>query len=514
MLSELNRAQPGARRRRSTAATTNRCSARCATSSSTINAVSPASSTSSRRVARTSLARSRSRRRRASAVARARTRAACSCRPRRAPARARRLVRRRRRRRRGALLQPGRPGRHRRLSRSSSTAADLSAHRLRPRRLGRQHAAGRRRQHQLPAVPDAGADLEAAQQSGAGSPSASASGCRTSASTRIRRTARSATRNISINGSLLGVVRSWRRRSASRALVWLGVGLQNMVLQLQQPRHAVGLLGAQLRARRSRLRLAHRGSTPIRRSRRRASSARPSRSTKFRAGAHAAAAVLRALDGHGALARCRAIRSSPTRRGARQRASASTSTLPLIAARRRRVSPVPSAARRGSASTTKRGRCRRTSPSSRKGIYIDGVPGIGNYYLNTLHVHAQHAGHLRACTSAASTEAFKRRRRCSAPAISSRPAPRPTRPRACSRSDGLHNMITHRHGRAHARPVRFDLGYGTSSTTDRTVTNSQSLQQNPIQPALAVPVGNGHYKFDTDILSVGLEAPLLAAYNL
>ena len=55
-------------------------------------------------------------------------------------------------------------------------------------------------------------------------------------------------------------------------------------------------------------------------------------------------------------------------------------------------------------------------------------------------------------------------------------------------------------------PVRLDLGYAHVFFADRTVTNSRSFQLNPIQPALAVPVGNGRYTVSADILTAGLEA--------
>ena len=55
-------------------------------------------------------------------------------------------------------------------------------------------------------------------------------------------------------------------------------------------------------------------------------------------------------------------------------------------------------------------------------------------------------------------------------------------------------------------PVRLDLGYAHVFFSDRTVTNSRSLQLNPIQPALAVAVGNGRYTVAADVLTAGLEA--------
>ncbi|HWE29424.1 MAG TPA: outer membrane protein transport protein, partial [Polyangia bacterium] len=54
--------------------------------------------------------------------------------------------------------------------------------------------------------------------------------------------------------------------------------------------------------------------------------------------------------------------------------------------------------------------------------------------------------------------------------------------------------------------VRFDLAYAHVFFADRNVTNSQSFQLNPIQPADAVPVGNGKYTIAADVISAGLDA--------
>jgi long-subunit fatty acid transport protein len=70
--------------------------------------------------------------------------------------------------------------------------------------------------------------------------------------------------------------------------------------------------------------------------------------------------------------------------------------------------------------------------------------------------------------------------------------------------DGLHNLVSAGVG-VPVGTVRFDLGYGHLFTSARTVTESGALQLNPIQPALAVPVGNGRYTVATDILSVGVD---------
>ena len=71
--------------------------------------------------------------------------------------------------------------------------------------------------------------------------------------------------------------------------------------------------------------------------------------------------------------------------------------------------------------------------------------------------------------------------------------------------DALRNVISIGGGLI-LGPVRLDLAYSHIFFADRTVTNSQSFQLNPIQPALAVPVGNGRYTISADVLTAGLEA--------
>ena len=137
-----------------------------------------------------------------------------------------------------------------------------------------------------------------------------------------------------------------------------------------------------------------------------------------------------------------------------------------------------------------------------KGIYIDGVPGIGKYYLNTLHVPRNMQDSV-ALHIGGEYEAFKRHVVFRLGYLFETSAT-PDETMSVLTSDGLHNMITVGMG-VRMFGVRWDVGYGHMFTTDRTVTNSKSLQQNPIQPSLGVPVGNGTYKIDTDIVSVGLE---------
>jgi long-chain fatty acid transport protein len=52
---------------------------------------------------------------------------------------------------------------------------------------------------------------------------------------------------------------------------------------------------------------------------------------------------------------------------------------------------------------------------------------------------------------------------------------------------------------------RIDAGYGHIFQPDRVVETSKSLQLNPIQPSIAVPVGAGTYQVRAEILSLGLE---------
>ena len=236
--------------------------------------------------------------------------------------------------------------------------ARAAARRLRSRRLGRQSAAARRRLDERAAAADDRAHLQAAQIKGAWLtlgfgvwvPYLGINSWPENGPQRYS--------NISINGSLLGVVElaaSFRIKD----WFWLGVGLQNMILHF----HSRLMLSAPARSSTARPKIPastrSRRSTATRRSRRRASSAPSSRSPKFRAGINAAAAVLRALVGHGGARACRPIRSSPTPR--------------CTATHQRRLQPAAdgarsassTACRRGcassSTSTTRRGRCSRIS---------------------------------------------------------------------------------------------------------------------------------------------------------
>jgi long-chain fatty acid transport protein len=139
-------------------------------------------------------------------------------------------------------------------------------------------------------------------------------------------------------------------------------------------------------------------------------------------------------------------------------------------------------------------------------IYIDGVPGIGRYYLNTMHV-TRGLNDSISLHLGAEWEAVRRRLVVRAGYLFETSAT-PDETMSVLTSDGQKNMVTLGLGVKLFGPIRFDVGYGHVFYPDRNVTNSKSLQVNPIQPALAVPVGNGLYKIDTDVVSVGLDARL------
>ncbi len=138
-----------------------------------------------------------------------------------------------------------------------------------------------------------------------------------------------------------------------------------------------------------------------------------------------------------------------------------------------------------------------------KGIYLENVPGIGRYYLDTLYV-VRDLNDSFSIHVGAEYEVVKKRLVLRLGYLFETSAT-PDETMSVLTADGLHNMIT-LGGSLKMGPVRFDLGYGHLFTLDRTVTNSRSLQLNPIQPPLAVAVGNGTYKIDTDIIAVGLNA--------
>jgi len=141
-----------------------------------------------------------------------------------------------------------------------------------------------------------------------------------------------------------------------------------------------------------------------------------------------------------------------------------------------------------------------------RGVYISGVPGIGNYYLNTLHLQRGMQDTFGVNLGA---EVVTLDRKMGGMVLRAgwalETSATPDQTASVLTPDALRNVISIGGGLI-LGPVRLDLGYAHVFFADRTVTNSQSFQLNPIQPALAVPVGNGRYTISADVLTAGLEA--------
>ena len=134
-------------------------------------------------------------------------------------------------------------------------------------------------------------------------------------------------------------------------------------------------------------------------------------------------------------------------------------------------------------------------------IRITGVPGIGTYMFDKIGI-ARDLRDTFALHAGAEWEALPHTLVVRAGYLFETSAT-PDRTASVLTPDGLHNLVSGGVG-LWARGLRFDLGYGHLFTRDRSVTGSDALQLNPIQPSLAVPVGNGRYTVATDILSAGV----------
>jgi len=141
-----------------------------------------------------------------------------------------------------------------------------------------------------------------------------------------------------------------------------------------------------------------------------------------------------------------------------------------------------------------------------RGVYISGVPGVGNYYLSPLSVvrgmNDTFAAHLGAEIVTLDRKVGGLILRAGY-AVETSATPDETA--SVLTPDALRNVLSIGGGLV-LGPVRLDLGYAHVFFADRTVTDSRSLQLNPIQPSLAVPVGNGRYTISADVLTAGLEA--------
>ncbi|HEX4460207.1 MAG TPA: outer membrane protein transport protein [Polyangia bacterium] len=136
-------------------------------------------------------------------------------------------------------------------------------------------------------------------------------------------------------------------------------------------------------------------------------------------------------------------------------------------------------------------------------VYISGVPGIGNYYLNTLYL-VRDLQDTFAVMVGGEFETVANRLWLRAGWIYESNAT-PNKAASVLTPDAARNLLT-LGGALKLWNVRFDLAYAHVFFADRNVTNSQSFQLNPIQPADAVPVGNGKYTIAADVISAGLDA--------
>ncbi|HZS41071.1 MAG TPA: outer membrane protein transport protein [Polyangia bacterium] len=138
------------------------------------------------------------------------------------------------------------------------------------------------------------------------------------------------------------------------------------------------------------------------------------------------------------------------------------------------------------------------------GIYIDNVPGLGRYYLGTQHIERQLDDSFGVHIGFEYTAPFWEKRTTARLGYGFETSATPDKTMSVLAPDGMHNMIA-LGGSLRVWKLRLDFGYAHVFTADRNVSGSKFLQVNPIQPSLAVPVGNGHYVIDTDILTAGLE---------
>jgi long-chain fatty acid transport protein len=136
-------------------------------------------------------------------------------------------------------------------------------------------------------------------------------------------------------------------------------------------------------------------------------------------------------------------------------------------------------------------------------ISITGVPGVGAYYLKPLTLQRS-LNDTVAIQLGGELEAIKRRLWVRAGwAIETSATPDQTA--SVLTPDALRNLLTVGLG-LRVWKVRFDAAYAHVFFADRDVTDSRSLQLNPIQPATAVAVGNGRYAISADVIALGLDA--------
>jgi long-subunit fatty acid transport protein len=135
------------------------------------------------------------------------------------------------------------------------------------------------------------------------------------------------------------------------------------------------------------------------------------------------------------------------------------------------------------------------------GITIEGVPGIGKYDLRPMAVTRDLHGTFS--VHAGGEWALLAGKLIARAGYLLETSATPDRTASVLAPDAFHQMVTLGAGVPLGR-LRLDVGYGHMFTSDRTVTDSAALQLNPIQPSMAVAVGNGKYSIATDIFSAGV----------
>jgi long-chain fatty acid transport protein len=138
-----------------------------------------------------------------------------------------------------------------------------------------------------------------------------------------------------------------------------------------------------------------------------------------------------------------------------------------------------------------------------QGVYIDHVIGVGRYNLKPMSIDRSmndtFSAHL-----GGEFDAIEHRLTVRAGYLFESNAV-PDKTLSVLTPDGTKHLVAIGASLRIGSSLRLDAAYAHIFQGDRTVTTSQSLQLNPIQPSLAVPVGNGRYAVSTDILALGIE---------
>ena len=136
-------------------------------------------------------------------------------------------------------------------------------------------------------------------------------------------------------------------------------------------------------------------------------------------------------------------------------------------------------------------------------VTITGVPGVGAYNLKPLTL-PRSLNDTVAVSIGGEYEALKKRLWVRAGWVIETSAT-PDATASVLTPDAMRNLLCLGAG-VWIWKARVDVGYAHVFFNDRNVTDSRSFQLNPIQPAAAVPVGNGRYSIAADVLTAGLDA--------